>query len=100
MTRLARLFSVAFLLAGAAGCSGKAVELPTRPPEFSPAEYRLAPGDLLSIKFYHASDLNEDVVIRPDGMISMQLIGDVSAAGLTPTALTTRLTSAYASELT
>lgn len=67
------------------------------PPPVTP--YLLQPADQLSIKFYTNPELNEEVVIRPDGMISLQLIDDVQAAGLTPAALDAELTKRYASEL-
>jgi len=61
--------------------------------------YMLQPGDLLSVKFYYNPELNEDLVIRPDGKISLQLIGDVVAAGQSPAGMATELTKRYASEL-
>jgi protein involved in polysaccharide export with SLBB domain len=56
-------------------------------------------GDLIAIKFYQNPDLNEDVVVRPDGKISLQLIGDVTAAGREPAALAADLEQAYLREL-
>lgn len=61
--------------------------------------YLLHVGDSLAIKFYFNPDLNEEVIVRPDGMISLQLIGDVQAAGLTPTALAGNVTQKYTAEL-
>jgi polysaccharide export outer membrane protein len=63
------------------------------------ASYVLQPGDLIAVKFYRNPELNEEVTIRPDGMISLQLLDDVQAAGLTPAALDAELTRRYASEL-
>ena len=42
--------------------------------------YVLQVGDELGIKFYTNPELNEDVTVRPDGMISLQLVDDVLAA--------------------
>ncbi|HVN87199.1 MAG TPA: polysaccharide biosynthesis/export family protein [Candidatus Binatia bacterium] len=64
-----------------------------------PPPYTLHVGDQIAVKFYHNPELNEEVAIRPDGMISLQLIGDVHAAGQTPAALSATLTQLYASEL-
>jgi protein involved in polysaccharide export with SLBB domain len=61
--------------------------------------YVLQAGDLLSIKFYYSPELNEDVVIRPDGRISLQLVGDVAAAGQSPAQLAALLSDRYAGEL-
>jgi polysaccharide export outer membrane protein len=49
--------------------------------------YRIAPLDTLSIFVWRAPDLSTDVLVRPDGRISMPLAEDVQAAGLTPTEL-------------
>ncbi len=45
------------------------------------SRYILKNFDELSIKFFYHQDLNEEVIIRPDGYITLQLIGDVQAAG-------------------
>ncbi len=45
--------------------------------------YTLQPGDGLTIKFFYNDELNEQLPVRPDGNISLQLIGDIKAAGLT-----------------
>jgi polysaccharide export outer membrane protein len=63
------------------------------------APYVLQVGDELAIKFYTNPELNEDVKIRPDGMISLQLIDDVLAAGRTPKELDADLTKRYTGEL-
>ncbi len=62
-------------------------------------EYRIQVGDQLDIKFFYNSELNEQVIVRPDGCISLQLIQDVKAAGLTPVELRDLLTERYANEL-
>jgi protein involved in polysaccharide export with SLBB domain len=61
--------------------------------------YFLQIGDQIAVKFYQNQEFNEDVVIRPDGRISLQLIGDVPAAGLEPAALAAAIERAFASEL-
>jgi protein involved in polysaccharide export with SLBB domain len=65
----------------------------------APPPYALQAGDLVGVKFYQNPELNEEVTIRPDGKISLQLIGDVEAAGLSPTALSELLTRRYTGEL-
>jgi protein involved in polysaccharide export with SLBB domain len=45
--------------------------------------YRLAPGDLIDVKFPYHPEENERVPVRPDGQISLQVTGDLKAAGLT-----------------
>lgn len=61
--------------------------------------YRLAPGDRIAIKFYYNKELNEELIIRPDGSISLQLVGDVTATGQTPNELSATLTKLYAAKL-
>jgi protein involved in polysaccharide export with SLBB domain len=62
-------------------------------------EYRIQPGDQLDIKFFYNTELNEQSTVRPDGLISLQLVGEIRAAGLTPAQLTDLLTIKYAAEL-
>ncbi len=64
-----------------------------------PDPYVLQVGDELAIKFYTNPELNEDVKVRPDGMISLQLIDDVPAAGRSPADLDAELTRRYTGEL-
>ena len=61
--------------------------------------YAVQAGDVISIKFYYNPELNEDVLVRPDGMISLQLIGDIRAAGQSPGLLAAELTQRYTGEL-
>ena len=63
------------------------------------ADYRLRPGDEVQIKFFYHPDLNERLMIGPDGKISLQLIDQVLAAGLTASQLDEELTKEYAKYL-
>ena len=58
-------------------------------------EYRIQPGDQLDIKFYYHPELNESLTVRPDGKISLQLIHEVPASGLTPEELRGLLKTKY-----
>lgn len=58
-----------------------AVQAPAPPP---PPGYLIGPDDVLSVLFRYDKDLTTDVVVRPDGMISLPMLSDVMAAGLTP----------------
>jgi len=62
-------------------------------------EYLIQRGDQLDVKFFYNTQLNEQVTVRPDGRISLQLVGEIKAAGLTPAQLTDLLTGKYAAEL-
>lgn len=59
------------------------------------ADYLLAPGDLLEVKFYYNPELNDQLPVRPDGKISLPLVGEVVAAGRTPAQLAGVLTARY-----
>ncbi|HZR80495.1 MAG TPA: polysaccharide biosynthesis/export family protein [Candidatus Binatia bacterium] len=58
-------------------------------------EYRIGRSDDLSIKFFYTPELNEDVVVRPDGNISLQLVGDVPVAGRTPAEVSADIKQRY-----
>jgi len=48
------------------------------------AEYRIGPEDMLQIAIWKNDAMSREVPVRPDGMISLPLLSDVQAAGLTP----------------
>ncbi|MGA6826508.1 polysaccharide biosynthesis/export family protein [Nitrospira sp. NS4] len=68
------------LLAACAEIPREAVEEVNRP---LPKEFLLGPEDLVEVTVWRNQDLSRTVVVRPDGMISLPLIGDVQASGLT-----------------
>lgn len=59
-------------------------------------EYVFSPGDTIDVKFFYTPDLNETLIIRPDGQISLQIIGEVKATGKTPAQLRGLLKRLYA----
>ena len=61
----------------------------------SNTNYALSLGDTIAVKFFYNDKLNDEVTIRPDGKISLQLVGDVQAAGLTPAQLEAALLKRY-----
>ncbi len=67
--------------------------------EYLVPEYLIEPGDTLSIKFRVTPDYNEEVVVRPDGMISLQHVGEVMVAGRTPEEVRFELIDRYSSTL-
>lgn len=58
-----------------------------------PADYLIGPEDVLIIIFWREKDLSSEVTVRPDGRISIPLLQDVEAAGLTPDQLRLKLLS-------
>lgn len=102
MTTLNKVFLL--FMFGLWGCSSStAASRSTLLPETSAAEstnvYRIQPGDILDVKFFYNPELNEQIVVRSDGKISLQLINEVVAAGLTPAQLTENLNKAYSAEV-
>jgi polysaccharide export outer membrane protein len=91
------------LLVALAGLA--ALTLPAASDESMPAElplalvddeYRIQVGDELGIRFFYSPEFNEDVIVRPDGRISLSLVREVRVAGKTPAELNDHLTERYA----
>jgi polysaccharide export outer membrane protein len=57
----------------------------------TPEDYVIGPDDVLTVTFWREKDLSTDVVVRPDGKITLPLLNDISAAGLTPDQLRERI---------
>ncbi len=76
---LASLFLLGFIPALAAA-GPETVVTPTA----AQGEYRLAQGDKLRIEVYKDAQLSQNVQVRPDGKITLPLIGDVQADNRTP----------------
>jgi polysaccharide biosynthesis/export protein len=76
------------LAALSAGCAPTYVYNPANyAKEYDPRkhEYVIGVGDHLQITVWRMQDLSSGALVRPDGVITMPLIGDVSVAGSTPT---------------
>jgi polysaccharide biosynthesis/export protein len=56
------------------------------------SEYVIGPDDVLHVSVWKEAELSETLPVRSDGRISMPLLNDVQAAGLTPTELAATLT--------
>ena len=67
---------------------------PSAPPHVDPS-YVIGPDDVLQVTVWKEPTLSGTFPVRPDGMISMVLLGDVKASGLTTADLTTTLTTMY-----
>lgn len=61
-----------------------------------PSDYKIGPGDLLQINVWKNETLSRIAPVRPDGKISLPLLQDVQAAGLTPMELRDKLARALA----
>ncbi len=55
--------------------------------------YVIGPSDVLTITVWKETTLSGTILVRPDGMVSLALLGDVQAAGLTPLQLSNEISS-------
>jgi polysaccharide biosynthesis/export protein len=84
---------VAFAIPAAAGAAGPS----SKPgPEVCSAEYVIGPEDVLDIAVWNNAEITRTVPVRPDGKISLPLLDDVDAAGLTPMQLRDTLAKSLA----
>jgi len=102
-----RTLPALFLAACAIGCHGLPPRLegyekasaPQRDaaewPAPADAKVILQPGDKVQFQFLNHPELADEQVIRPDGNVSLQLVGEQPAAGLSPEDLRSRLLDAY-----
>ncbi len=58
-------------------------------------EYKIHAGDVLGLEFFYHPELSREVLVRPDGRITLPQQGEVIAAGLTPMELTATLVERY-----
>lgn len=89
MRALAGWFLIAVMVCGATGCVEEQINY--KVDMVPPGEFLLGPEDVLIVTVWKNQDLSREVVIRPDGMISMPLIGEVPAANLTSNNLAKRI---------
>jgi polysaccharide biosynthesis/export protein len=58
---------------------------PVVPPNTAvPKGFVIGPEDVLAVHFWRDQEMSGDVTVRPDGMITLPLVGDIRAAGFTP----------------
>jgi len=89
--RLLPLLAVWLLVA----CAGPPAAPSDPAAEAGPADqYEIGPLDNLRVFVWRAQDLSTDVPVRPDGRISLPLVGEMVAAGKTPEELTLEITEA------
>jgi len=81
-----RILLVAALALSAPGCGPSIYDTYAYGKEYDPRrhEYIIGVADSVNISVYHMPDLSGSGTVRPDGVITMPLIGDVQVAGKTP----------------
>ncbi len=65
-----------------------------------PADYVIGPEDVLGIVFWREAEISGDVAVRPDGKITLPLLGELTAAGVTPEALKVQIQTSAQKYLT
>jgi len=74
------------------GCSGAAPTYPyDKEPNPKTSEYVIGAADDLSVEVFKHQEFNAGVTVRPDGKITIPLVGDITAAGRTPSAVRAEL---------
>lgn len=106
---------VLLLVAGLLGCSVPLMAAPQAPPQAAtspaaaaavasdvpvPQGFIIGAEDVVGVLFWRDTDMSGDHLVRPDGMITLPLLGDVRAAGLRPGQLAEQIRTAAAKYLT
>lgn len=86
--------ALTLLFATVAGCFGEDVQY--RGMAVPPTEFLIGPEDVLVVTVWRNQDLSREVIVRPDGKISLPLIGDIEASGLTAQVLSKHIADALA----
>jgi polysaccharide export outer membrane protein len=76
--------------------SGGAASLPIVQVAYGDSEFRLGPDDVIEVSVYQEKELSATVPVRPDGKISIPLIGEMPASGKTATELQKEISLRYA----
>jgi len=99
MGRVAAAVVLGFMLVGCASETellNRSLEemsrLTKKPPN---AIYVVDQPDTLSIEYPNAPELNRQVVVRQDGMVTLPILGDVEVGGMTPEEIAARLREEY-----
>src|SRR5260370_41660954 len=77
-----------------------ASKTPTSGSAVADADYRIGPQDLVRIDVWKEPDISRTIPVRPDGKISLPLLNDVQAAGLTAMQLAGSLRESLSKYLT
>ena len=84
----------------ALGCSApKPAKTPAAMAQEQPLPYAIGPGDVIDVKLFYTPELDESQIVRPDGIMTLQLIGDVKAQGKTSDELQRELARRFSAHL-
>ena len=76
--------------------AGARTRSPAAPSSSRWATFRIGPEDVLDVQVWKNPELSRVIPVRPDGMISLPLVNDIRAAGLTPIELRQQVTQRLA----
>ena len=82
---------LAGLVAVSSGCADLPKEVLDESNRTSSRDFLLGPEDVIEVTVWRNQDLSRTTIVRPDGMISLPLIGDVRASGLTASLVADRI---------
>ncbi len=100
VSTITRLIASLAMVSFAIGCTGAGAPFPPEPDVGTREAYVIGIPDLLRIVVWRNPELSVDVPVRRDGKISVPLVDDVQAEGLTPHELKEVLTEALAEYVT
>jgi polysaccharide biosynthesis/export protein len=92
MKNVRKLGLLLWVLGVAAGTLAQSSDKPKAAGPEASSDYVIGADDVLRISVWKEPDLSESLPVRPDGKISMPLLNDIPAAGLTPLALKDSIT--------
>jgi polysaccharide export outer membrane protein len=103
MLKLGEIVPVLSVVFAIGACSTTSSNIPPIPLDTPPQagnvanlpSYRVQVGDVLGVRMQTNPELNEDVTVRPDGMISTTVAQDVPAANATPLEISQKLQDSY-----
>lgn len=81
-------------------CAAALAAAEANPAKVDPQNYRIGSEDLLAVHVWKQPELSRRVTVRPDGKISLPLVNDVAAAGLTPNQLAQEVAAALKNFMT
>jgi polysaccharide export outer membrane protein len=93
-SKLGAVVLLMIIQVGFVGCAAEQVQY--RGMSVPPTEFLIGPEDILVVTVWRNQELSKEVIVRPDGKISMPLLGDVVASGLTAQTLSKHLADGLA----
>jgi polysaccharide export outer membrane protein len=94
------LFIMLIISGLVAGCSSPQPARTTAAMAQQPVlPYRVGPGDVIDVKLFYTPELDESQIVRPDGKMTLQLIGDIQAQGKTSEELQRELVNRFSTQL-